>query len=106
MAYDYVETLTPKQRAALKTLNAQYLVQLQALYDAIFAQALAAGLDNDTATELVGWQRVALDHAQRLQYDLEHPGWRLHHRQADILAAIDAVETPADRARYRTDDES
>ncbi len=73
---EYLATLTPAQREALKTLNAQYLARVQTLHDDFYAQAQAAGLDCDTATELVGWQQVALDHAHRLQYDLEHPDWR------------------------------
>ncbi len=99
MDYEVLETLSPAQRDALQQINAQYLTRIQALYDEFHAQALAAGLDDDTATELVGWQSVALDYAQRLQYDLEHPNWR--QRKADLLAAIDAVETPADRARWQ-----
>jgi hypothetical protein len=105
MDFQYVETLTPKLREALKTVNAHFITRTQILYDEQYKLALASGLDSDTICEMLGWISVALDHARKLQYDLEHPDWRLHRRRADILAAIDAVETPADRARYRDDDE-
>lgn len=70
--------LTPDQWALLKQANAQFITRTQALYDEQRALALAAGLDGDTTCEMLGWISVALDHARRLQYDLENPGWRLH----------------------------
>jgi hypothetical protein len=99
----YLETLSPGQRDSLKDVVAHLVNHTLAFYDEMYRYAQGYALDDDTTAELLGDMVVALDHARKLQYDLSHPGWRQH--RADLLAAVDAVETPADRARYRTDDE-
>ncbi len=101
MDHEYLETLSPGQRDSLKDVVAHLINHTLALYDEQYKYALGYGLDGETAAELLSEIVVALDHARKLQYDLLYSGWRLQQRRDDLLAAIDAVETPADRAHWQ-----
>ena len=71
--YESLDQLSEQERAALRQVNADAITRIDALHQELTQLSDAAGLSNDTTVDyIVGYLHLALEHAKRLRYRLDH----------------------------------
>jgi hypothetical protein len=72
-AYESLDKLSQQERAALRQVNADAITRIEALHQELTQLSDDAGLSNDTTVDYIaGYLQLALEHAKRLRYRLEH----------------------------------